>query len=521
MSSHLDDLFQKHLAAGDKTSPEAPELDPLLQMASSIQQLPHPQPTSDQVRAWRVAMLAEIDRQAPQQSIMTTLRQMLSLRPARAALAVVIASILIVFAFALFSSAQPALAAGLANLNGEVAILTTGAQDWRPAALDDQLGAGTRLRTGSSAGATIVFPDGSQVALAANTEITISRLVAANGSLNIEVDQVAGHTTHQVVPFLNRSGAYEVVTPAGKASVRGTSFQVTIDSQGQSHFLVDSGEVAVTNADTTVTLTAGTATVVHPNRPPHPPLHYFTLNDSLVAVNGNFWTVGAVTIRVSDETVIDGEPVIGDSLYVVGRILPNQTWLADFITLDTMDLSVYEFTGEVQAIAAGVWQVNDKSILVNEVTEIEGEILIGDTVKITYIVLEGDRWLALKIERLDEAPVETPEPTETPEAEETPAPTETPLPGTCTGTEIHPEAQTLANRYGVPYAEIMTWFCEHHYGFGEIDLAYSLSAQTGVSVEAIFEMRAAGQGWGTIKQELSPKPTKTPKPPKPTKPPKP
>ena len=36
----------------------------------------------------------------------------------------------------------------------------------------------------------------------------------------------------------------------------------------------------------------------------------------------------------------------------------------------------------------------------------------------------------------------------------------------------------LAQRYGVPYEEIMGWFCQH-YGFGEIDLAYSLSRQIG------------------------------------------
>jgi hypothetical protein len=71
---------------------------------------------------------------------------------------------------------------------------------------------------------------------------------------------------------------------------------------------------------------------------------------------------------------------------------------------------------------------------------------------------------------------------------------------------------TLAERYGVSYEEIMGWFCQR-FGFGEIDLAYGLSRQTGVPVADIFDMRKSGLGWGEIKKQLSgdtpkPKPTK-------------
>ena len=62
---------------------------------------------------------------------------------------------------------------------------------------------------------------------------------------------------------------------------------------------------------------------------------------------------------------------------------------------------------------------------------------------------------------------------------------------------------TLAQRYGVPYEEIMFWFCQH-YGFGEIDLAYSLSRASGKTVEEVFAIRASGMGWGEIKKQLNP-----------------
>ncbi|MBX3058208.1 MAG: FecR domain-containing protein [Anaerolineae bacterium] len=82
-----------------------------------------------------------------------------------------------------------------------------------------------------------------------------------------------------------------------------------------------------------------------------------------------------------------------------------------------------------------------------------------------------------------------------------PGPTVTPAPGTCTGTEVQPTGLTLAQRYGVSYDEIMGWFCAG-FGFGTIDLAYSLSQETGADVAVIFTMSASGMGWGQIRTQL-------------------
>lgn len=79
--------------------------------------------------------------------------------------------------------------------------------------------------------------------------------------------------------------------------------------------------------------------------------------------------------------------------------------------------------------------------------------------------------------------------------------------GMCTGAQPHPTGYKLADRYGVPYEEIMEWFCQG-FGFGEIELAYSLSQEKGIPVGEIFQMKIDGKGWGEIKQELDPKPPK-------------
>jgi hypothetical protein len=91
----------------------------------------------------------------------------------------------------------------------------------------------------------------------------------------------------------------------------------------------------------------------------------------------------------------------------------------------------------------------------------------------------------------------------------------------CTGADPQPTGMTLAERYSVPYEEIMGWFCQG-FGFGEIDLAYGLSLEYGVPVAEIFAMRDAGEGWGNIKKYLEDQVTPTPEPTKdkPTKTPK-
>lgn len=93
----------------------------------------------------------------------------------------------------------------------------------------------------------------------------------------------------------------------------------------------------------------------------------------------------------------------------------------------------------------------------------------------------------------------TPTLTPTPDATQTPVASPTAV--SCTGAQPHPTGMRLAQRYGVPYEEIMGWFCQG-FGFGEIDHAYSLSLQTGVPVEEIFAMRTSGLGWGEIKKLL-------------------
>ena len=65
---------------------------------------------------------------------------------------------------------------------------------------------------------------------------------------------------------------------------------------------------------------------------------------------------------------------------------------------------------------------------------------------------------------------------------------------------VHPAASQLASQHNVAYEAIVDKFCQG-FGFGEIGLAYNLSAQTDTAVEDLFALRAAGYGWGQIMRQ--------------------
>jgi hypothetical protein len=72
---------------------------------------------------------------------------------------------------------------------------------------------------------------------------------------------------------------------------------------------------------------------------------------------------------------------------------------------------------------------------------------------------------------------------------------------TCVGVDPHPEGQALAEAYGVPYEDIMEWFCDG-YGFGEIEHALKAAELTGLTPEEILAMKDDLGGWGEVWKEL-------------------
>ncbi len=315
--------------------------------------------------------------------------------------------------------------------------------------------------------------------------------------------QQAGKTTHSVVPLRGANSTYQVVTPSGTASVRGTQFEVAVEESGEARFAVETGKILVSGQETQVFLAAGQATYALPGQLPEQPAYQFSLRGKLALPAQETGLVNGVDFRLSPVTSTSSLP--GSEVEVQGRII-NGERVADQIIPVQNTAEKATFTGILEIMQGEIWQVSGISIHVNSDTELDSFLANGMPVKVVFIVLDNGDWQALEIEALTEEP-----PALAPSADNTATVTPTVFVN-CTGADPQPKGQELANRYTVPYEEIMGWFCKGN-GFGEIDLAYGLSRQYGMPVEQVFALRASGLGWGQIKQMLAkttPTPTLTP-----------
>lgn len=62
----------------------------------------------------------------------------------------------------------------------------------------------------------------------------------------------------------------------------------------------------------------------------------------------------------------------------------------------------------------------------------------------------------------------------------------------------HPVGAALAETYETEYEQVMQWFCEGRFGFGQIMLALQTAQMEEVEAGELLERRAGGEGWGQI-----------------------
>ena len=519
--NQVDEILQQKLEELEQGKPldevlaqipaEMEGLASLVMLANTMRQMPHPQPTRPPIQQ---LIGSSNGRKAQPKYGWQWPRWAFATGLAGAAAAIMLAMVSLA-AFGLWlAGPRSARAATLMDLTGQVEVAST-TGDWHTAQDGERVGEGIRIRTGDASSATLLFYEGSRATLSADTDLSISRLGGSwNKVIKVNMTQYAGLTNHSVVPLHSPDGRYQVLTPSGVASVRGTVFKVAVNQDGQSLFAVERGKVWVDQADTQVVLVAGQATASQPDDVPADPAYQFSLSGVVTAIEDDTWTINDVPFQVNADTVMTGNPGFGDYVLVEGRVLENEQRVADMVTVINDQEETSSFTGVIESMEGLVWKVSGTEVLVNGQTEIADDLAIDDPVEVKFVVLADGRWLAVEIEKLDEDHEEPPQPSEEPQLSETITQT-LPVSGTisatpeisatlitnCTGADPQPTGEKLAQRYGVPYDEIMGWFCQH-YGFGEIDLAYGLNLQSGVPVADIFAMRSSGLGWGQIKAQL-------------------
>jgi hypothetical protein len=534
----IDNLLQKQLEALEngqsldgvlaELPSEAGELAELIRLAAAIRLLPHPEPAQafapEQIRLAASEVKTQPARRrtpvpAPGIRLKFPRIQLPQIRLGPAMAYAGVGLVLVFAMLALFALGQGnARAATVMDVNGVVRVDSVKASgDWQPTSDGENVREGQRLVTGPGSSLTLVFYEGSRLTLGPNSFVTLTELSGGWGkSLRVVLTQQVGKTTHSVVPLKGTQSVYQVITPAGIASVHGTSFSVAVDESGASRFAVDMGKVVVSGQAAELALEAGQAAVSKPDELPESPDYQFSLEGELTSTDEGVWIVNGVSFSITSDTLLQGDPQVGSLVLVEGRITQDGERLADSVTTLGEADPVSTLTGIFSDIIGETWLVDGTPIWVDESTELGDGLELGMPVKVKFIVAPDGRWIALEIEPLVEEEAES-EVTESPETTEPVTPTETITPTlftNCTGANLQPKGSKLASEYGVPYEEIMGWFCQH-FGFGEIDLAYGLSRQYAMSVEQIFALRRSGYGWGQIKKmlasgEVTPTPVITP-----------
>jgi hypothetical protein len=414
----------------------------------------------------------------------------------------------------------------LTDAKGTLQVSDSGVSgDWHAVSNGDKVRAGQRVRTAADSWVTLEFFEGTQTTLAPNTDLMLENIDGQWGNvLQVKLIQNTGQTEHDVVPLRGENAGFNVYTPSGTASVKGTNFKVLVDESGKSTFKVEHGKVLVTNDGSQAYVRAGQGLASVLGEPLSTPGYLFVLQGELTSQVDNLWIVAGVNIIVAEETQVVGNPELYENVLVQGQIQDQYDWVADSIQPALADAQAGAYSGYVTGVSDDqlTWQVNGIDFMIDGEAQVDGGIEIGDAVRVAFVVLEGGGWQVVRIDSLEGEDDESQEDKD-PDLE---SPTdEDVLPSdeivSCTGADPHPKAEKLLVDYPdvkvtdkqleppnrrVTYNDIMGWFCINKLGFGEIELAFKLfklSESSEMLVDEIIELRLGGLGWGQIKKELA------------------
>jgi len=269
--------------------------------------------------------------------------------------------------------------------------------NWSAAAGEQILSAGGTVRTGELSSAVLTFPDGSQAVLGPGTQITIQELGFSDGVQTVVLEQETGESRHQIASPSESQTNYEVHTPTGSAAAHGTQFSVSIASDRETRFAVEEGSVTISGSGEVVVVEAGQVSTVAAGEPPSPPAMRIS-GEGAVSQIGDSWIIAGQTFTVHEATLIIGDPHVGDIVHVEGRLLADNTRLADLIyLLRASPANRFTLTGEVQETGDEAWQIAGQTVVISTTTQIDPGIEIGSLVRAEGVILENGGLQATRI----------------------------------------------------------------------------------------------------------------------------
>ena len=326
---------------------------------------------------------------------------------------------------------------------------------------------GQTFRTWDYSSATLHFYDGSTVLVSANTRLTLNSVNAVeNGPREIILFQAYGETQHQVASNSAGSYLVDTPSASGKAMGTVFQVNVETDKSSQfsttegtvevtasgktvqieagltttveknkaptepTFWITGQGEVSQTgdvwsigglpfqtHEGTIITgdpqigdmvsvrgrlLSDGTRladriTLLAPDL-----VDQFRLTGLVDQIGETRWIVAGQEIQVDEHTDIDEGVEVGSNVVVSGIIREGGALYAQRINL-LDETTPFEFTGMVELIEAPIWTISGAAINTDSNTEISGDPVIGDLVKVEGQILPDGTWLADEIKKVSEA----------------------------------------------------------------------------------------------------------------------
>jgi len=158
----------------------------------------------------------------------------------------------------------------LSVAEGSVCVIKGGTGDCVEVQPGTVLKAGDIIRTGTDSGARITFFDGTTVDLEAGTEIALMLIAgsADTGPANIRVGQRIGSIIFRVNRIIDPGSSYDVETPTGEASVRGSVMRVDVVEDGTTLITNLQGTIWAIAQGVEVQIPEGRECIIRPEEPP-------------------------------------------------------------------------------------------------------------------------------------------------------------------------------------------------------------------------------------------------------------
>jgi len=127
------------------------------------------------------------------------------------------------------------------------------------------------------------------------------------------------------------------------------------------------------------------------------------LKGTVNAITDAAWTIEGRVFAITEDTVFEGDPQVGDFVEVKFHPEADGNAVADRIEKENdpnPDEGV-EFTGIVEAIGDSSWTISGHVLAVNASTEIDGAPAVGDTVEVHAVTLADGTLRASRIQKED------------------------------------------------------------------------------------------------------------------------